>query len=92
MPENQFSGEEIGENWYSIFLQYETDAVLYSLTDDKKLEYAAVILRDEDLQYYGGQVRGKVETYEMFKELIKDHLNNRSMKERVKTYLQGFRL
>lgn len=92
MPENKFSGEDIGENWYSICLQYETDAALYSLTDYQKLEYTEVILRDDALQYYVEHVRGKAETYEMFKALIHDHFTNRSIQERIKTYLQGLRL
>lgn len=84
-------GEELGENWPAIYLKYETDALMYSLTASQTLEFAAVILSGDALQFYDEKVRGEESTYEEFKRLISARFNNRSMQERVKTYLQGLR-
>lgn len=59
-----FSGEGISENEMAIFLQYEADAAMNSLTEEQKLEFAAVILRGDALQFYDEQVRQKAISYE----------------------------
>lgn len=52
------------------------------------LEFAAVVLRGDALQYYEEHIRGKVKSYDSFKELLQTRFNNQSMQKIVKKYQQ----
>lgn len=76
----KFSGEEIGENRPTIFLQYEMDAIVhFFLIEEKNLAFASVIRRGDALQYYFENVRDNTRTCQEFKQLIQDRFNNRVM-------------
>lgn len=60
---------------------------MYALTDDQKLDVAEVILRGDVLHFNAEHVRQRSNSYQEFKTVIADRLNNGAMQERVKTYL-----
>lgn len=72
-------------------MQYEIYAHIYALNEQQKLDYAAVILRGDALQFFDEHARGKFNPKADFKRALSERFNRSAVPDRVKSYLQRLR-
>lgn len=71
------------ETFATVTLAYETHAEIYNLDDAKKHSLAPSILDGNALRYYHFNMKGKVTSYDHFKQMNMDKFHDRSRQDMV---------